>query len=248
MARTPDNPEQRLRRLFEENKRYSNELEAEANKLSELAESLIKEDLEQEEAVEWNTMLKFHAAPIAMMQALFIATSALTLNPDDERDKPLAAAFAAASLDPKKPHHWKLLIREFAFAHFVPRRGIGAPIKWFGDRYCRLLAQVHQLKLKNPNLTDRGACAILCKLPEYQQKSGRRLSVERLRKALREARNPDFNDILARMLQQVLTNARLQHQQGNRPWTSEIEAKLSRRILPRLIDSIATNWKTDNKK
>ncbi len=202
MAKKPDSPQQILRRLFEENKRYSNELEAEANKLSELVESLIKEDLEQEEAVEWNTMLKFHAAPIAMMQTFSIAMSALTLNPNDERDKPLAAAFAAASLDYKKPHHWKLLIRELAAAFFVPRRKAGAPIKWPADRYCRLLAQVRQLKLDNPRLSDDRACALLCKRPEYQQKSGKALSAERLRKALREARNPDFNDILARSLEQ----------------------------------------------
>ena len=176
------------------------------------------------------------------MRKSLVADYVLTLNPDNELDKPLAAAFAAAGLDHKNPLHWKTLLREFAIAHFLPRRGGGAPIKWSGGRYCRLLAQVCELKLKNPTLNDRRACEFLRNRPEYRQKSGKPLSVDRLRKALREARNPDFNDILSGSLEQNLTNARVRRQQENRSWTSEIEAELRKKFIAELTDWIANNW------
>ena len=176
------------------------------------------------------------------MRKSLIADYIFTLNPDHELDKPLVMAFAAAGLNHKNPFHWKLLLREFAIAHFLPRRGGGAPTKWTANRYCRLLAQVHQLKLNNAHLTDKGACTILCKWPEYQQKSEKRLSVERLRKALREARNPVINDILSSSLERNLIHAQMRHQKENRQWTPAIEAELRKRLIADLTDWIAKNW------
>jgi hypothetical protein len=237
MAKNPS-PQQILSRLFEENKR-SNKLEVAAQRLSELAEGVIREDLEKAVGGE---SVEFHEPFIAIMRTLLLAQGVLTLNSDDERDKPLASAFAAANLDPNNIHNWKLLLREFAIAHFAPRRGAGAPLKWPADRYCRLLAQVHQLKVKNPSLKNTRACGLLCKQPEYRQKSGKPLSVDRLRKALREARDPAFNDILSRSLEQNLINARIRRQQENRPWTPEIEAELRKNFTAALTDWIANNW------
>ena len=237
MAKNPS-PQQILSRLFEENKR-SNKLEAVAQRLSELAEGVIREDLEKKVGTE---SVEFHAPLITMMRTLLLAQYVLTLNSDDERDKPLATAFVAANLDPNNIHNWKLLLREFAIAHFAPRRGAGAPLKWPADRYCRLAAQVHQLKVKNPSLKDKPACDLLRKQPEYRQKSGKPLSLDRLRTALREARKPDHNDILSRSLEQNLTNARIQSQQENRPWSPKIEAELKKKLTTDLNDWIANNW------
>jgi hypothetical protein len=247
MAKTPDTPERRLARLFEENKRRSNKADEADNKRFELFERVISENTgkEAQKESDGSTIGEFHDAIRAMMRKSLIADYVLTLNPSSELDKPLAAAFAAAGLDHKNPLHWKRLIREFAIAHFVPRRGGGAPTKWTADRYCRLLGQVHHLKLKNPRLKDKPACAILCKLPEYRQKSEKRLSVERLRRALREARNPKFNDFLSGSLEQSLINARAQREQESRLWSPEIEAELRKNLVAKLIDQIATNWKTD---
>jgi hypothetical protein len=253
MAKTSDSPERRLDRFFAGNKRRSNKLDEVDNKLLELLEEVISENKEKEAEKEYDgstTVGEFHDAIRAMMRKSLIADYVLTLNLDNELDKPLAAAFAAAGLDYKNPLHWKLLLREFAIAHFVPKRGGGAPIKWTADRYCRLLAQVHQLKLNNAHLTDRGACTIICKWPEYQQKSEKRLSVERLRKALREARNPDINDILSRSLEQNLIHARVRCQQENRSWTPGIAAELRKKLIADLTNWIAKNWlkRNGNKK
>jgi hypothetical protein len=238
MAKKPDSPQQILRRLFEENKRHSNQINEEANRFFELAGRAISEfTKDPENEHHESTTIGFHQPIKEMMRKLLIAEYVVTLNPDNELDKPLLAAFAAAGLDHRNPLDWKRLIREFAIAHFLLGRRSGAPPKWDGGRYCRLLAQVHDLKLKNPRLKDKPACGILCRQPEY-----RHLSVERLRKALREGRNPDFNDILSVSLEQNLINARVRFQQENRPWTPEIEAELKKKLTADLTDWIANNW------
>jgi hypothetical protein len=236
MAKKPDPPKRILRRLFEENKRHSNQINEDANKLFELAGRAIDGFTKDSETSE-SAIIGFHRPIKEMMRKLLIADYVLTLNPDSELDKPLLAAFAKAGLDHRKPLDWKLLFREFAIAFFA-RRESGAPLKWTGGRYCRLLAHIHQLKLERPDLKDRPACEILRRRqPEYRE-----LSVERLRKALGEARKPGFNDILLHALEQKLKNARDRYLQENRAWTPEIEAELRKKFTSELIDWIANNW------
>jgi hypothetical protein len=180
----------------------------------------------------------FHAPIKAMMQKLLIADYVLTLNPDNELDKPLLAAFAAAGLDHRNPLDWKRLFREFGIAHFAPKRRRGAPPKWIGGPYCRLLAHVQQLKLENPNLKDSPACIILRRRdPEY-----RKLSFHHLRKLLRQAQKPKYNDILSQSLEHNLKSAQVRYLQENRPWTPEIEAGLRKKFTAALTDWIANNW------
>ena len=237
MAKKPDNPKRILRKLFEENKRHSNQINEDAKRLFELAGRAIDEFTKDPETNKSPT-IGLHQPIKDMMRALLIAQSIMTLNSDNELDKPLLKAFSAAGLDHRNPLDWKLLLREFANAFFAPGRGVGAPRKWTGARYCRLLAHIHQLKLEKPSLKDRPACAILRKRqPEY-----RHPAVDHLRKLLRQARNPKFNDILSRLLEQFLIDARVRYLQENRPWTPEIEAELRKKLTANLIGWIKNNW------
>jgi hypothetical protein len=108
---------------------------------------------------------------------------------------PLAAAFGAAELDPNDPIHWYQLLTFFAWAHFGDRRKRGAPTKWDSARYCTLINDFNAMKLRNQALSDEDVFKHLGRGSGYRTRK-RPLSPSRLRKLLKEARDPKRNELL----------------------------------------------------
>jgi hypothetical protein len=109
---------------------------------------------------------------------------------------PMTAAFKAAGLDPTSPLHWYELILLFSWAHFGDRRKSGAPRKWDSLRYCKLIEDFSDKKRSNPALSDDDVFRFLAKTASYRTAKGP-LSTSRLRKALKEANDPDCNQLLS---------------------------------------------------
>jgi hypothetical protein len=117
---------------------------------------------------------------------------AFDLSSNNVRDEPIINAFRQADLDPVHPMSWRYLLEAFCWSHFPPKKLPGAPKQWTGDKYCQLLADIRELKGQSKTLSDRATCARLTRSTKFKTRYGA-LSVERLRRALREARDPKYN-------------------------------------------------------
>jgi hypothetical protein len=111
---------------------------------------------------------------------------------------PMGAAFKVARLDPTDPLHWYQLLFLFSWAYFSGHRRRGAPTKWEAPRLCKLINDFEAKKLKNPGLSDEDVFKYLGKTSDYRTKKGP-LSPSRIRKLLKEARDPKRNDLLQLM-------------------------------------------------
>jgi hypothetical protein len=165
-----------------------------------------------------------------------IVEMAIHLDREHATDRAIEAAFRAANLDPKNPLNWRVLMEMFCWAHFGKKGDAGAPRVWTDERYCELLHDVEEVKTKaSVKLKDVGACKEL--RSRYKEKYGN-LTVERLRRALREARDPNHNRRLRRL---VYTKALAQ--QENDPASTEDErADVLKQLAKDCCAEIATNW------
>ncbi len=108
----------------------------------------------------------------------------------------MTAAFEAAGMDRTDPLHWYQLMAFFAWAHFGDSRKKGRPPEWDALRYCKLIKDFDDKKRSNPALSDEDVFKLLAKTASYKTAKGP-LSTSRLRKALKEANDPDCNELLS---------------------------------------------------
>jgi hypothetical protein len=160
---------------------------------------------------------------------------------DDEMDRPIRAAFKKAGLDETNPIHWHILLALFARAHFGPKAKRGAPTQWTSTRYCQLLYDAHQVKKQHPNFSINATCKSLLKKQAYWRQ-GRKLSMERLRKALREAKQPKYNAILKSSIERRVAMMRDRHLQANVEWTPQISSVYEKNVRGELLNWIGNNW------
>jgi len=119
----------------------------------------------------------------------------------------ISAAFDAFALDRKNPYNWRFLIGLLAYAHFGDPRRRGREKEWTSERYCQLLEDIDRLKSRNARLSDSKACELL-KKGEYKARYQKQ-TPGRLLGALKEARNPLKNTVLAGRISAELAEPRL---------------------------------------
>ena len=175
----------------------------------------------------------------------FDTCARFALQSPDDRDPveaPIAAAFEAANLDSKNPLHWRQLITYFAWAHFGPKRGRGRPATWNSERYGQRLEDVDRIKSKNERLSDSAACQNL-KKGEFKEKYEGQ-SAERLRKALREARNPYFNAELAKLVDEDWwAQIHKYHDEHDEYMSGEQDDELIAQLSKHYSEIIAGRWR-----
>jgi len=161
---------------------------------------------------------------------------------DAETDKPIKTAFRKAGLDEKNPLHWRILIWMFARAHFGPTPKLGARRVWTADKYCDLLSDFAQVKSRNRQLGVSGVCRQLLKKRLYGR-GKKPLTVERLRKAYAEARNPKYNVFIATQLVEKLLQLQTQYSLAGKDGTPRIAGQHERELTESIIKWIEANWR-----
>jgi hypothetical protein len=125
-------------------------------------------------------------------------------------------------LDSKNQLHWRMLMNAFCWSHYPPERLVGRP-PWKDAEYGQLLADAAQTRTINAprKLYDRTIRkALLKRFKERYEK----MSEDRVRKRLAEARNPDYHGELARRLYPDLTATYKKHTSEGLEWTPKHEA------------------------
>jgi hypothetical protein len=107
----------------------------------------------------------------------------------------IMTAFESAGMDRTDPRHWLQLMAIFAWAHFGAQQGPGAPIRWHAEKLCQLADDFNEIKKRNLNLLTESILKLLAKKGQYGTKKGP-LSASRLRKLLKEAYDPERNELL----------------------------------------------------
>jgi hypothetical protein len=137
--------------------------------------------------------------------------ASLWLNEKDPFFGPVSRAFKAFGLDHRNHRDWYTLVACLARVLFPVRRPGGPRKKWTAERLFRLLAQVASYKRTRrkasdtPKASDRAICTWL-------RKSYADETLEALRRALHDARDPKRNTELAQL-------AELIARKGN--WTAD---------------------------
>ena len=108
------------------------------------------------------------------------------------------------------------------------RRRPGPSKKWTAERLCLLLADVAAYKRKHPKASDSAICGWL-------KKSDARVTVEAVRRALQDARNPKRNSDLAQM-------AGLLARQVTENWTTALDETATVWAVSRLIEDADELW------
>ena len=149
----------------------------------------------------------------------------------DEKDPvlvgPVLAAFKGFGLDHRSYGDWNSLAIHLARVLFIRRRP-GPSKKWTAERLCLLLADVAAYKRKHPKASDSAICGWL-------KKSDARVTVEAVRRALQDARNPKRNSELAQMADLVAREAT-----GN--WTIALEETATVKAVSWVIENADKLW------
>jgi hypothetical protein len=189
--------------------------------------------------IDWDT-LNLHGAVIRGS----ISAAALRLDPNSELDKPVFIAFEKAGLDHNNPAHWRLLLNDFCWAHFRPRRRRGAPALWSPQRYCRLLQDEDRVRQDHPKFSHQDVCrTIVQRYEHYRRKNGKPLSAGRIKTALREARDPECNAYVAMHLSTTINRSRSHFQRNGIDWSSDVESVVRRFCIKDYCDVIAGAWR-----
>jgi hypothetical protein len=98
--------------------------------------------------------------------------------------RPLDLAFKNAKLDSGNKEHWPLLTIQLAWAVYGTR-GPGAPKSWTKKRLRRLLADVRNIKIDDPRLSELECCKLLVKEGKYKE------TATTLRRVLQTAKKRD---------------------------------------------------------
>ena len=149
----------------------------------------------------------------------------------DEKDPllvaPILNAFKAFGLDHRSVGDWYRLATHLARVLFARRRP-GPSKKWTAERLCLLLADVAAYKRKHPKASDSAICGWL-------KKSYARVTVEAVRRALQDARNPKRNSELAQIADLVAREAT-----GN--WTTALEETATVKAVSWVIENADKLW------
>ena len=174
----PDDPKKHVPKLLAQLKQHTGDME------QKLLEAL-KGDLPDVFPADQRTLDWEDSESILVLWAL-----AARLNKKDKaKDRAIAIAFERANLDVRNPVSWRVLLEAFCWAHFGQKGRPGKPIFWTSERYCQLLRDVAHVKAESGLTEDKAACEEVLKL----FRSRYRVSVIRLQKALREARDYRYN-------------------------------------------------------
>jgi hypothetical protein len=159
-----------------------------------------------------------------------MAAAAVTLRSDDVSNEPMFAAFRAANLDPKIPHHWRMLMMAFCWSHFPPKGASGGP-SLTDDDYAQLLADAAQIReIAAPRkVSDRQMKAKLVKTPRFKARY-ESISAERVRGVLREARKPEYHKELHRRLYPDLNRAFEKRKSEGLDWIPKHEAAVRKSL------------------
>jgi hypothetical protein len=122
--------------------------------------------------------------------------ASLWLNEKDPFFGPVSRAFKAFGLDHRNHRDWYTLVACLARVLFPVRRPGGPRKKWTAERLFRLLAQVASYKRTRPKASDTAICTWL-------RKSYAEETLEALRRALHDARDPKRNSELARLAELI---------------------------------------------
>ena len=158
-------------------------------------------------------------------------------------DQPVALAFKKAGLDPKNLIHWRILLSFFCHAFFGSTRKRGAPRTWTAREYARLLQDADQVKVRHPDFSRENVYITISKQGKFKKKNGQPLAPGRIKTALREARNPDYNASLAAYLQDAVQKSRISYQQQGKFWSPKIEAELIKHEIEKYCETIASAWR-----
>jgi hypothetical protein len=131
-----------------------------------------------------------------------VARVALRLSPNDHQDAPLRKAFDEHNLDPGNPIDWRVLAMLMAARLFSVNVG-GRHPKWTTARYCELMLVAYRRRRNDPSLSYIAICRAIVRdksSPQYFREAG----VEGLRKMLRRARSPKYNEAMRQAADEMI--------------------------------------------
>jgi hypothetical protein len=106
-------------------------------------------------------------------------------------------AFRGAGLDSNDPDHWRFLLKEYI--ETVHRRArAGRARSWTDERLIKLASDFERIQHDHPDKSDSDICRFLVKREDY---SG--LTANTLRRRLQDARDPEYNGFLARLIDEL---------------------------------------------
>jgi hypothetical protein len=118
--------------------------------------------------------------------------------PDGPDGRVVRDYFRAMNLDPLQPEHWFALLKAL-IDQSRNRAKVGAPKKWTTDKLVRLSADFGRIKHDKPKKSDSDICRILARRDLYKKQKW-----QTLRRVLYEAKNPERNEFLARLLDALM--------------------------------------------
>ena len=154
--------------------------------------------------------------------------ASLWLNEKDPFFGPVSRAFKAFGLDHRNHRDWYRLVTCLARVLFPIRRPGGPRKKWTAERLYLLLAQVASYKRTRPKASDTAICSWLLK--SYADET-----LEALRRALRDARNPKRNSKLAQLAEVMARKAT-----GN--WTTAVDEAATVKAVSWVIENADLLW------
>jgi hypothetical protein len=104
--------------------------------------------------------------------------------------------FRGNGLDPSNPEHWAFLLKSYIETVYRRARA-GRSREWTDERLIKLGADFSRVQHDHPDKSDSDICRILAKREDY---SG--MTAGTLRRRLQDARDPDYNGFLARLIDQ----------------------------------------------
>jgi len=118
--------------------------------------------------------------------------------PDGPDGRLVRGYFRAMNLDPLQPEHWFELLK-ILIDQSRNRAKAGAPKKWTTDKLVHLAADFSCVQLDNPQKSDSDICRLLARRKLYAKQSW-----QTLRRRLYEAKDPKRNELLARLLDDLM--------------------------------------------
>jgi len=118
--------------------------------------------------------------------------------PDGPDGRLVRDYFRAMGLDPLQPEHWFALLKAF-IDQSRNRARVGAPQKWTASKLLRLSADFARVQHDNPQKSDSDICRLLARRGLYAKQSW-----QSLRRRLYDAKNPERNEFLARLLDSLM--------------------------------------------
>jgi hypothetical protein len=166
--------------------------------------------------------------------AAAIAITALKVDPSNSDHNLLKKAFASCSLDPEKPHHWRLLLDSLVSVCF---RESGAPEKWDDLGFFRLLTDIRALQKAEPALESNPDVAKRLQTSKLFGTKYENRSKAALTKLVAKARSPALDYLNEADLGMVLLKR--QHEAAGKKWTDEYERNIrpvAEKILNKLLE------------